>query len=237
MFYLRFAGALLGFAAAGAYGVAIALLRRDRSRVAYDYARVLHRLMAAAVGLELRVIDEERLLAHQPCIYVANHQSIWDVLVLAPLYRPGTVVIAKQEIRRVPFFGWLYEVTGNVYIDRSNREHAVGELRNAQRAIVEGRKSVWIMPEGTRGVEPGVLLPFKKGPFRMALATGVPLVPVVAEPLRRLYDMRRRKIRPGTIEVRVLEPIPTAGREEEDLPLLMEETRARMQQALDAMRR
>jgi 1-acyl-sn-glycerol-3-phosphate acyltransferase len=235
MFYLRLAAAVLGFVAAGAYGVTIALVRRDRTRVARDYARLLHRLMAPAVGLKLRIVGEEGLHAHQPCIYVANHQTIWDVVVLAPLYPRNTVVIAKQEIRRVPFFGWLYEVTGNVYIDRSNREHAVGELKNAERAILEGGKSVWIMPEGTRGKEPGVLLPFKKGPFRMAVATGVPLVPVVVQPLRPLYDMRRRKIRPGTAEVRILEPIPTAGLGEEDVGALLERTRTRMQEELTAM--
>lgn len=237
MFYLRFFLALFGFAAAGAYGVAIALVRRDRSRVAHDYARALHRLMAPAVGIELRVLGEDRLSAHQPCIYVANHQSIWDVLVLAPLYPPDTVVIAKQEIRRVPFFGWLYEVTGNVYIDRSNRENAVGELKSAERAIRERGKSVWIMPEGTRGTEPGVLLPFKKGPFRMAVATGAPLLPVVVQPLRDVFDMRRRKIRPGTVEIRVLEPIPTGGMGEAQVSWLMQTTRARMQEELSAMAR
>jgi 1-acyl-sn-glycerol-3-phosphate acyltransferase len=235
VFHLRLALALLAFAAAGAYGVSIAVLRRDRTRVARDYARMLHRLMAPTVGLKVRILNPERLEAHRPCIYVANHQSIWDVLVLAPLYPVGTVVIAKQEIRRVPFFGWLYEVTGNVYIDRSNREHAVGELKNAQRAILDDGKSVWIMPEGTRGVEPGVLLPFKKGPFRMAVATGVPLVPVVVQPLLPLFDMKRRRIVPGTAEIRILEPIPTAGLDEADAPMLLETTRSRMQEALADM--
>ncbi|HEU0079883.1 MAG TPA: hypothetical protein VFQ76_19710, partial [Longimicrobiaceae bacterium] len=76
MFYVRIALALLAFVAASVYGVAIALLRRDRSRVAYDYATLLYRLQQPVLGLRVRITGEAGLHARRPCIFIANHQSV-----------------------------------------------------------------------------------------------------------------------------------------------------------------
>jgi 1-acyl-sn-glycerol-3-phosphate acyltransferase len=235
MFYLRITLCLLAFVAASVYGIAIAVLRRDRSRVAHDYAQMMARLMCPPLGIRTRVLGREHLLEQRPCIYIANHQTAFDVPVLADLYPPDAVVIGKKELRQIPFFGWLYMVTGNILIDRRNTAGAVGRLREAEEAVRRRGVSVWIFPEGTRGKEPGRLLPFKKGAFYMAVATGVPLVPVVAEPLRPIFDLKRRRIRTGTVEVRVLEPIPTAGLTEADVAPLLQETWTRMQEALDQL--
>lgn len=232
MFYLRVGGALLAFLLASLYGVAIAISRRDRSLVAHDYAQMLARLMRPPLGLRVEVEGREHLLAHRPCIYLANHQSVYDVPVLTDLYPPDTVVIAKREIRRIPFFGWLYATTGNVLIDRANNPSAVGRLREAEEAVRSRNVSVWIFPEGTRGTVPGRLLPFKKGAFYMGVATGAPLVPVVVSPLRPLFDPERRLCRPGTVRVRILEPLPTRGLPDEEVPRLMEEARTRMEEAM-----
>lgn len=237
MFYLRTTLALLGFLLASLYGVAIAVLRRDRSLVAHDYARMLARLMRPPLGLRVRVEGREKLLACRPCIYIANHQSAYDVPVLAELYPPETVVIGKQEIRSIPLFGWLFEVTGNVLIDRSHNSSAVGRLRAAEEAVLSRRVSVWIFPEGTRGTVPGELLPFKKGAFYMAVATGAPLVPVVTSPIQPLFDVKRRVARPGTVRVRILEPIPTRGLTDADVPALLATAHARMQAALEELSR
>lgn len=235
MFYLRIALALLAFFAASVYGVAIALFRRDRSRVAYDYARLLSRLQQPALGLRVRVTGAEKLEAYRPCVFVANHQSILDVPVLAQAFRPGSVVIAKKELRKIPFFGWLYVVTGNILIDRKDNRSAVGRLREVEEAILERKVAVWIFPEGTRGREPGRLLPFKKGAFYMAAATGAPVVPVVASPFKPRLDIPARRLEPSEVEVRVLDPIPTAGLGDDDVIPLMRETRRRMAAALSEM--
>src|SRR5690606_24157949 len=153
---------------------AIALFRRDRSLVAHDYAQMLARLMRPPLGLRVRVEGREHLLEHRPCIYLANHQSAYDVPVLADLYPPDTVVIGKREIRRIPFFGWVCGTTGNVLSDRADNPRAVGRLREAEEAVRSRSVSVWIFPEGTRGTVPGRLLPFKKGAFYMGVATGAP---------------------------------------------------------------
>ena len=235
LFYLRLTLSILGFLAASVYGVWIAMFRRDRALVAHDYARMMVRLMRPPLGLRTRIVGREHLLAHRPCIYIANHQSAYDVPVLAELYPPDTVVIGKKELKHIPFFGWLYAVTGNIMIDRRNNPSAVGRLREAEEAIRTRGVSVWIFPEGTRGKEPGRLLHFKKGAFYMAAATAVPLVPVDAAPLRPVFDLRRRHLAPGTVEVRVLEPIEPGGGTEAEVSALMREAHARMQAALAEM--
>lgn len=235
MFYLRLLGTATSFVAASVYGVWIAVTRIDKSRVAYDYARMLVRLVRPPLGLRTRVIGRENVTRQRPCIYVANHQSAYDVPILAELFVPDTVVIGKKELVHLPFFGWLFTVTGNILIDRSDNPRAVGRLREAEEAIRERGVSVWIFPEGTRSRTPGVLLPFKKGAFYMAVATGAPLVPVVAAPVRPFFDPPERRVRPGTVEVRVLDPISTAGMGEADVPALMEATHIRMQAALSEL--
>jgi lysophosphatidate acyltransferase len=235
MFLIRLAGTLFGFVGASLYGVGIALVRRDRSRVPRDYARAMKRLMHPALGLRVEVEGEENLLAARPCVYVVNHQSAFDVPILAGLYPEGTVLIAKKELRKIPLFGWLYETTGNILIDRSNNPLAVQSLRSAGEAIRSRGVSVWVFPEGTRGKVPGQLLPFKKGAFYMAVAAGVPIVPIVVSPVRHLFDMPGRALRPGTIRIRVLEPIPTAALSEDDVAPLVARTHGEMSRALSQL--
>lgn len=235
MFYLRLGAALLAFLAASAYGVGIALVRRDRSRVASDYAHLLGRLQRRALGVRLEIHGREHLDAHRPAIILANHQSILDVPILAEIFGPGQVVIAKKELKNIPLFGWLYTVTGNILLDRGHRERAVESLRAAEEEIRRRKVAVWIFPEGTRGKEPGKLLPFKKGAFHMALNTGAPLIPVVVAPLAPELDLAHRRLRPRAVEIRVLEPIPTAGLTEAEVPALINEARHRMGAALTEM--
>jgi 1-acyl-sn-glycerol-3-phosphate acyltransferase len=238
MYYLRLLLTVLGFLVSTVYGIGIAVVRRDRSRVARDYARVLARLTQRPLGVEqVEIVGEENLYRERPCVYIANHQSTLDVPVLASVYPDGAVVIAKKEVRKIPLFGWLFDATGNILIDRADRKQAVGALKAVTDEMQRRNVSVWIFPEGTRGRQPGELLPFKKGAFQMAIAAQCPLVPVVMSPLQPVVDTRGRRIRPGRMEVHVLEPIPTRGLTQADLDTLLADARGQMQAALHGMAR
>jgi 1-acyl-sn-glycerol-3-phosphate acyltransferase len=236
MFYLRMLMMVLSFVTASLYAMAITVVRRDRSLVARDYARALERLMQPALGVRVEVIGGENLRASRPCVYVSNHQSAYDVPVLAGIYPEGTVLIAKKELRSIPLFGWLYEATGNLLIDRSSNPGSIQRLKEAETAIRERGVSVWIFPEGTRGKVPGKLLPFKKGAFYMAIAAGAPVVPVVVSPIAPLFHVGRRYIRKGTVQIRVLDPLPTRGLGEADVNGFLNEVQTKMQEALDELR-
>lgn len=232
MFYLRFSAAVVAFGVASVHAILLAFVRRDRSLVARDYGRAMQKLMHPILGLQVRVHGEENLRKSRPCVYVVNHQSAFDVPILAGIYPEDTVLIAKKELRKLPLFGWIYEATGNILIDRSHNQSAVQRLREARVAIQERGVSIWIFPEGTRGKVQGKLLPFKKGAFHLAIDSGAPLVPIVVSPVLTLFDVKRRRIRKGVAQIRILEPIPTAGYTEEDLPRLMDEVHSKMSSAL-----
>ncbi|HYJ80118.1 MAG TPA: lysophospholipid acyltransferase family protein [Longimicrobiaceae bacterium] len=237
MFYLRVLAAVAVFGALSVAGVLGVLFSRDRERMAVTYTGWVGRWVPPLLRLRVRVTGRERLTAHRPCVFIGNHQSALDVPVLANCFTPGSVAIGKKEIAAVPVFGWLFDATGQIRIDRGDREQAVGRLKEAEEAIRVRRVGVWILPEGTRGREPGVMLPFKKGAFLMAIHTGAPLVPIVTSPLRPRSDLRARRLQPNDVEVRVLEPIPTDGLTDADLPWLMAQARHRMYAALADMSR
>jgi 1-acyl-sn-glycerol-3-phosphate acyltransferase len=111
----------------------------------------------------------------QPAIFVGNHASLFDPPLIISTLPCRPVFLAKRELRRVPFLGWVMGMAGFVFVDRENRTGARASLRAAARQIHEGQ-SIAAFPEGTRSRE-GKLLPFKKGVFSLAADAQVPLVP------------------------------------------------------------
>ncbi len=143
-----------------------------------------------------------------PAIYVSNHTSMVDVFLgiwLAPM---GTVGVAKKEIVYYPFFGQLYAISGHILLDRANRGSAVDALADTARIIQKYGIGVWMWPEGTRSRD-GRLLPFKKGFAHLAIATRLPIVPVVVSGAHRALAKKSLILRSTTIGVRALPPIPT----------------------------
>ena len=180
----------------------------DRSRAVDTMTSLWGDLGPAAAGLDVEVRGAQHLEAARPAVFLFNHQSQVDAMLVCALLRRNFVGIAKQEIRSHPVMGPAMTFAGTVFIDRSNREQAVAALQPAVETLRRGT-SIAIFPEGTRG-EKGELGPFKKGAFRIALAAGAPLVPVV---IRNAWERMPRGAyvaSAGPIEVEVLAPIDTA---------------------------
>jgi 1-acyl-sn-glycerol-3-phosphate acyltransferase len=194
--------------------------------IARFYARVARRL----AGFRIVVEGREILEAHQPCIYVANHQSALDTITIGSIFPRKTVTIGKKELRWIPFFGIAYAASGNILIDRQDRRQAISRLGVAVRAIRERGASILIFPEGTRNRTGEGILPFKKGAFHMAIEAQVPIVPIVCSPLKDIANARSRKLRGGVVRLRVLPPIqPSGGKSPE---ALCGEVRERMLEAI-----
>jgi putative phosphoserine phosphatase/1-acylglycerol-3-phosphate O-acyltransferase len=189
-------------------GVAMGALNRDRQLIAeYGVGAWLGRLFALT-GVELAVVGEENLWAQRPAVFIYNHRNNFDPYVAIKLVSRDWGSVAKKEIAGplTPLMRWL---TPNVaFIDRSNSEKAVEGLRPVTELLHEG-VSVLVAPEGTRSSD-GELGTFKKGPFRMAMAAGVPLVPIV---IRNADEVATRAglISKGTVDVAVLPPVPVTG--------------------------
>jgi 1-acyl-sn-glycerol-3-phosphate acyltransferase len=200
------------------------------------FGRVFCRGLTKLMGWRMDVANRERLDSARPCVFVANHQSFLDVVTFGSIFPQRTVSAGKREIGRIPVFGWFYRLSGNLVLDRGNPRDARDSLDAAARTIRGENVSVWFMPEGHRN-QTAELLPFKSGAFRLALAAKVPIVPVVAEPLRAIADTGERRARRGTLRISVLEPIPTDPTPPGTLAELVAATRTRMQVELDRLRR
>ncbi len=205
----RTGAALAGLGAAGGVGIAVGLLTGDRRRGANVAASIGPDVALALAGVRLNVTGEEHLWSHRPAVFIFNHQSSIDVAVIGALIRRDLTGVAKIEASRDPRFAPIGYVTDIVYVDRSNSKQARAALEPAVERL-KGGTSIAIAPEGTRSPTPR-LGRFKKGAFHLAMQAEVPIVPIV---IRNAGDVMWRGsfvIRPGTVDVEVLEPISTTG--------------------------
>lgn len=200
---------VLWFVVASAISFVDALLHKNDRNLTHRYASLLSAGFVKTLHLEHRVENRERLMATQPCVYLANHRSNMDIPVLCGLFPPGTVIIGKRAVLKIPLLGYIFRRGKNIDIDRSNQQDAYRGIAKAEQAITADRLSVWVFPEGTRNF--GTMRKFKKGAFHMAKNAGVPLVPLVCAVPGGWVDGGRMHLSSlNTIAVRVLEPIDPA---------------------------
>ena len=179
-------------------------------------------------GITLHLRESESSKTVGKAVYIANHQSNWDMVTVSNAIRPRTVSVGKKSLTYIPIFGWLYWLSGNVLIDRNNRTKAMGTIAQIVESIKTKDISVWIFPEGTRSRGRG-LLPFKTGAFHAAIDAGVPIVPIVCSTTEHMSVHRGNN---GHVIVEVLDPIPTVGLTKENVRELMEKCHKLMKQRI-----
>ncbi|MEO8909240.1 MAG: lysophospholipid acyltransferase family protein [Gemmatimonadaceae bacterium] len=183
-----------------------------------------------AAGVKVRVHGLEHAARGEIYIFASNHVSWFDVPALAGAL-PRYKFVAKAELFKVPIFGKAMRAAGMVEIQRENRKAAFGAYEVAAERIRHGN-SVVVFPEGTRGLE-YPLRPFKKGPFVLAIAAGVPIVPIIIHGTIEILGKGSLWAHPGTIDVHLLEPVITESVDYDHREALMQTVRTRM---VDAMR-
>lgn len=159
-------------------------------------------------GLKLQVNGEEHLWEKRPAVFIFNHQSAMDTLIMARLLRRDFTGIGKKEISRQPIMGPAMKAFDAVLIDRENIKNPREAMQPAVEALQQGR-SVIIAPEGTRSQDEN-LGSFKSGAFHLAQQAGVPVVPVVIHNALDSLPRNGSIIRPAEVEVTVLKPIATS---------------------------
>lgn len=208
---------------------------RNRPNGVYDWIpRAWSRIALWTAGVKLVLHDHDRLRRSEPCVFVSNHVSWYDIftlLAILPRYR----FVAKAELFKIPLFGPAARRAGTIPIHRENRKAAFQAYDEAAQEIRAGA-SVVVCPEGTRG-DSYALRPFKKGPFVLAIAAGAPVVPLVIYGTREVQAKGSFVIRPGTVHVHFLDEIPTAGMQYEDRDAIADECWRRMASALETEHR
>lgn len=158
-----------------------------------------------------------------PVVYIANHVSMLDIPVLVTALPQVPKFVMKKELLRVPLFGAAARAAGHIAIDRKNRGAAFAAYDEAARLIRGGRQAL-VFAEGTRS-RSGRLMPFKKGPFVLAIAAQVPVVPIAVTGSFELMPRLSPSPRPGVVVLHVGHPILTTGLDYEDRDALSRQVR------------
>ena len=175
----------------------------------HNCGRFWGRAALRLAGTRLQVCGQEYLPLKQAVIYMANHQSQFDILALFAGIPGQFRWLAKAELFRIPLFGLAMRRSGYIPVNRGNRREAMQSMTAAARRIASGT-SVVVFPEGTRS-ENGRLLPLKKGGFLLAIHSQVPIVPIAIHNSGRLLPKGSRILRRGKIQIEILPAIPTTG--------------------------
>ncbi|MBT8151600.1 MAG: HAD-IB family hydrolase [Gammaproteobacteria bacterium] len=171
---------------------------------------------SALIGLKYNVKNENYLYSVRPCVFIFNHQSGADLILIAKLLKRDIASIGKKELADVPLIGRVIQYAGAVLIDRENTQSAISAMQPLVEKIHNENISVCLAPEGTRSNAKS-LNHFKKGAFHLAMQAGVPIVPIV---IHNSYDALPgdgKVFCPATIDVEVLEPVDTSNWKREDL--------------------
>ena len=196
----------------------------------YEYcARGWSRINLKAAGIEVLTAGREAV-PRTPVVFVSNHQSWFDIFALADTVPHYFSFVAKKELRKVPILGRAMESAGQIFVDRQNRQAAFSAYEEAAQAIRSGLSAV-VFAEGTRS-RTGEMLPFKKGPFVLAIAAQVPVIPVYCAGTFDILPKGGTRIKPHPIAIIYGDPIPTEGMEYDDRERLMDVTR----KAIEALR-
>ena len=205
------------------YGAAIVLASIFvRGRPLYSLALGYLRQMTVAGrlvgGIHHRVHGAENLPpadSMEPVIICPKHQSTWETFALPTLMTHPLGYVFKKELLMIPFFGWAIGRLDMVHIDRSKRAEAWSKVAEQGKELM-GR-GVWIImfPEGTR-TERGKQGGYKTGASRLAVATGASIVPI-AVTSARCWPRKTFRMTPGVIDVSIGKPIPSEGRQPDEL--------------------
>lgn len=167
------------------------------------------------LGIKFNVIQHGKPI-EPPIIYTINHSSTLDLVTLIALGLPHIRFVAKWELQYNPLFFIVGRLTGQIFIKRDKSEKAVETLKKTYERLKKEELSIMVAPEGSRK-HSGVIGPFKKGAFHMAVDLGFPLVPIYFEGNQELSLGGSLFSKSGTINAHIHPPIDTSGWKKETI--------------------
>jgi 1-acyl-sn-glycerol-3-phosphate acyltransferase len=185
-----------------------------------------------AAGIKIQVRGLENFDPDKPFVFMCNHQSNFDILVLFSALPAQFRWIAKAELFRIPLFGRAMRGAGYISIERKDRKKAIRSLKQAAKRIKTGT-SVMIFPEGTRSPD-GNIGEFKKGGFVLAYDAGVPITPIVINGTWSIMSKDSLRIKPGNVTLSILPAVNVADYPKTEKPRLINDVRENILKEFEA---
>jgi putative phosphoserine phosphatase/1-acylglycerol-3-phosphate O-acyltransferase len=203
---VRNAVGMAAIAPAIAAGAGVGLVRRDKRAGLNTMIPTWISLLFAATGVKVDVVvGAKHLRQPRPAVFIFNHRNNWDSFIAMRLVGTDVTGVAKKELQKDPLFRTVADLMDVVFVDRSDSTAAVEQMKSLEQLAASGL-SVIVAPEGQRSLT-GELGEFKKGAFRLAMAAKIPLIPIVIRNADVLGARDTTAIRPGKVEVAVLQPV------------------------------
>jgi 1-acyl-sn-glycerol-3-phosphate acyltransferase len=204
----------------------------DSTGKAYHwFAKLWSRVGLFIARVKFNVEGADLVPADTPVIFMGNHQGNFDILTLFLTIPVRFNWLAKEELFKVPVFGYSLKRAGYIPLKRGDGRDALRSLDQAAQ-LIKGGKSVIAFPEGTRSPD-GNLLPFKKGGFLLATKSGVPIVPFTINGSRKINPPPKISLHPGTINIRFFQPIQTDGIRGKEISVLMDKVKNVIESGLE----
>ena len=191
----------------GAIGIPWTLLTGDIAPL-YRWSMRVVRAGVRLARIRVQIEGREHIPA-QPSIFMSNHVSNLDPPIMLPFLPFRTAFFIKRSLLKIPVVGYGMRLAGFIPVDRDGRLESARESVQAANKVLESGVNISTFPEGTRSRN-GKLLPFKKGPFYLAIECGVPVVPVTITGTHYLMPKGRFAIKPGLATVTFHTPIEPA---------------------------
>lgn len=188
-------------------------------------APLIAKATLSILGVQFSVTNHAGSRVPSPAVYIINHSSTLDMLTILAMGLPRVRFVAKWQFQYNPIFLILGRLTGQVFIRREQSEKAIKTLKKNAARIHRHKLSVLMAPEGSRK-HPGIIGPFKKGPFRMAMDLQYPIVPIYLEGNRELSSGAFLATKPGKCRAHIHPAIETSGWEPHALDKHISEIRS-----------
>ncbi|MCW8811096.1 MAG: 1-acyl-sn-glycerol-3-phosphate acyltransferase [Ignavibacteriaceae bacterium] len=183
----------------------------DRSYTVYfKISKIFSGGVLLISGIKLDITGLENIDKSKTYVFVSNHSSQYDIVVLQKTIPNRMAMIFKKELAKIPFFGWQLAMGPYVMIDRGNYEKAMRSIEEAKEKMKKKSISIVVFAEGTRS-KTGDIQPFKRGAFRLATQVGYPIIPTTVIGSNKIMPKGTYKLRRGTIKVHFDKPIQSEG--------------------------
>jgi len=199
--------------------------KKDAHRLIQDTLRWEFLVLMWITGCNVTVNGEDNIpiissdgMSIEPCLFIANHRSVFDIVMAYAYTKQLTAFVGKKEAKGIPLVGWLMALMNGVFLDRKDLKQGLESIQKAQSLIKDDRISVWIFPEGTRskGPDERELLELKPGSFRVATKTGAPIVPVFISGTRDIFENHVPFVRACDVSITYGKPIWPNALDDED---------------------